>query len=76
MPAPVKQPAPRVHYMLKFIRHQAVEQKMPIDELCKRAGVSHECFRRALRGKSDILLGNMTALLNTVGYEMRPVARE
>jgi len=72
MPAPIKQPSPRTHYMLKFVRHKAVELKIPMEELAKRSGVSHECIRRAMRGKSDMLLGNMTALLNTVGYEMRP----
>lgn len=68
-----KQPAGRAHYMMKFVRHQALEQKIPMEKLAQDSGVSYMAIRRTLRGDGDISLCKAEALLNTLGYRMGPV---
>jgi hypothetical protein len=62
--------------MVKFIWVQMRIQNFTIKELCKRSGVSYSCFKKGRAGRASTTIDNIEALLNVLGYTMKPVVLE
>lgn len=68
----IKSPDPHIHRLLKFIHEIIIVENRSIPELCKQAGVSQRSLRRMWAGEADPYLNNVEALLNALGYTIKP----
>jgi len=67
-----KPPAPMAHHLLKFVFQEAEIQQIPLERLAERAGICYKTLQRAMRGKANITLATMEALLEPLGYTTKP----
>lgn len=67
-----KHPAHRAHYLLKFCYVQLKAENISLIQAAKDSGVSYNTLKDAMQGKSNISLGSMEALMNYLGYSMKP----
>ena len=67
-----KPPAARAHNLLKFAYLHMRLEGLPLRRTCERAGISYRTAKDALQGKSNISLASTEALLNALGYTIKP----
>jgi hypothetical protein len=67
-----KKPADRAHPFLKFLYLQMKVEGVSLRATCEKAGVSYNTAKDAMQGRSNISLASTEALLNTIGYSMKP----
>ena len=68
----VDKPVQRTHHLAKFIYLQLRIEKKSLAWLAETSGVSYSSIKRAMSGRSDIYLLNVEAMLNTLGYTIKP----
>lgn len=67
-----KLPPPHVHQLFHFIYAECAIENVYLNDLCKKAGISYQTFKEAAQGRRGMSLGIMEALLNALGYTMKP----
>ncbi len=65
-------PAPGAHYLMGFIWTHAALSGKSLDLICQKAGVAYSTVKRAFRGEGHMGLDNLEALLNELGYTLKP----
>lgn len=69
-------PAPAAHYLLKFVWIETKLQDRSLKEVVREAGIAYSQVRRSMQAKNDLRLSSIEALLNALGYTMKPVIYE
>lgn len=66
------QPVNSAHHMMKFIDLQLRVEGKSMVWLSKQSGVSYTCIKRSMNSKRSMNIRSVEALLNTLGYTMKP----
>lgn len=65
---------PGLDPMVRFAFEEMLAQKCTLRTMSERTGIHRHALYRWLRG-SQPSIGNLTAVLNVLGFELRPVER-
>ena len=71
-----KPPSPRAHHLFAWIYPHCELEGIAFNDLCDKAGVNRDTFRNAKNGTSSMSIDSVEALMNALGYTMKPSALE
>lgn len=66
----LKPPKADVHQFIDFISQQIDVQRVPLSEVCAKAGISERSVRRWRMGDSLPALGDVERVLQALGFTM------
>lgn len=67
-----KAPAPNAHPLLKFAHSHMRIRGVSMAQAARDSGVSYNTIKEAMQGRSNISLASAEALLNYLGYSIKP----
>src|SRR5580765_3032271 len=69
-------PAPSAHRLLKFVYLELRVINRSLRWLADESGVSYNTVQQAMQAKTNISLASAEAILNALGYTMKPTPLE